>query len=544
MMHEGRRHHRKSVRAAAVALLGLSSLATRQCCRAFTPRLSWRSFTTGSATSPSQSFRLAYSALSTDRDAPKEASESVTDEEISSLLQDLQRQHELLQQSMEEEEEVGGSDQCTDAPQNPLQETKAASSLAAASTQSPEEQAVVRARWLLLGAAALYGTNFSLVKLLGQAHLPVGASSTLRFGMAALATFPWLLPSRDHGEESPTQQQTRQFTLTHEQWQAARLGFEVGVYNAIGYVAQAVGLETTAASKSAFLCSLAVVVVPLLDFLSGKQISRQQMIGTLLAIIGVAVLELGDVFASGTGLQLTSGDLASLIQPICFGLGFWKMEKCMQRHPEQANRSTAAQLLAVFLGSWLYSSIAEPGALNMAQATEWLSQPQVLFGLFWTGCITTALTVYMETLALKTLSAAETTLIFSTEPLWGTLFASLVMGEQLGVDSATGAALILMGCLFSNLGIDGIKDTLSLRKDTIKLKDHMASETETAATNDAPASSKSSTPLSHVRAGLTTTFRGLAGLASGLWTNVAIGTAVLAMDIEDVMDEIMNKVDL
>ena len=64
----------------------------------------------------------------------------------------------------------------------------------------------------------------------------------------------------------------------------------------------------------------------------------------------------------------------------------------------------------------------------------------------------------METLALETLSAAETTLIFSTEPLWGTAFAAVVMGEQLQLNAGFGAAFILAACIYSNLGLDGLKD--------------------------------------------------------------------------------------
>ena len=86
----------------------------------------------------------------------------------------------------------------------------------------------------------------------------------------------------------------------------------------------------------------------------------------------------------------------------------------------------------------------------------WITDPMILFALFWTGVITTALTIYMETVALKTLSAAETTLIFSTEPLWGTAFASVVMGETLGVNAAAGAFCILTACLYSNLGLQGL----------------------------------------------------------------------------------------
>ncbi|GKY97848.1 hypothetical protein MPSEU_000742700 [Mayamaea pseudoterrestris] len=296
-----------------------------------------------------------------------------------------------------------------------------------------------RARLLLLGASALYGTNFSFVKLIGRANIPVGASSTLRFGMAALTTFPCLLKSEG--------------LSTKEQWMPILLGCEIGLYNAMGYVAQAIALKTTSASNAAFLCSLVVIVVPFLDFCKGKCLSRQQLFGTFMAIVGVGLLQMGNFLATGNAtFALSSGDWANILQPICFGMGFWRMEHLMAKYPSQAKRSTAAQLLIVFLVCWAFSALAEPGALQMEQVLVWLSDAHILFGVFWTGCISTALTVFMETVALKSLSAAETTLIFSTEPIWGAAFAAALIDEHLGIDRTIGAVLILLGCVSSNLG--------------------------------------------------------------------------------------------
>lgn len=345
-----------------------------------------------------------------------------------------------------------------------------------------DEDAIWRARWLLVVAAALYGTNFSVVKLLGD-EMPVGISTSLRFGLAALATLPWLvqgflpnlraqidLPNVDDKEHGP-------------RVMATLYGLEVGFWNSIGYVAQAVGLETTLASESAFLCSMAVVIVPLLDWIAGKRMRSRQWVGALMALVGVAFLELGDVDAllSSGGGTISTGDALSMIQPFTFGLGFWRMEQAMNRFPEEAPRMTAAQLMAIFISSVLYclwtvgaaDSLVAGNDIHQALAgfqtsiaeiptsfpwKEWSSDPAILFGLFWTGCITTALTIYMETLALESLSAAETTLIFSTEPLWGTAFAVAVMGEQMGTNAVVGAGLILSACLYSNLGVQGLKD--------------------------------------------------------------------------------------
>ena len=246
-------------------------------------------------------------------------------------------------------------------------------------------------------------------------------------------------------------------TFQTPEWGAVVAGLEVGLWNSIGYVAQAVGLETTLASKSAFLCSLAVVTVPVLDWLTGKNLQRRELLGATMALVGVAFLELGGETASDL-LQFSKGDIASLIQPLAFGMGFWRMERAMHKFPDQANRSTAAQLLAVFGGSLVYTAVTDlPSLLDVAQVQQWLSDPSLLAALVWTGVMTTAVSVYMETLALKTLSAAETTLIFSTEPVWGSLFAAVAMGETFGWTALTGGALILSGCVFSNLGVDGMR---------------------------------------------------------------------------------------
>ena len=61
--------------------------------------------------------------------------------------------------------------------------------------------------------------------------------------------------------------------------------------------------------------------------------------------------------------------------------------------------------------------------------------------------MTTALTIYVENIALRSLKAAEATVILSTEPLWGAAFASVALGEALGWNTLLGAVFILTACL-------------------------------------------------------------------------------------------------
>ena len=176
----------------------------------------------------------------------------------------------------------------------------------------------------------------------------------------------------------------------------------------------------------------------------------------------VFALELG-----GQQTTITEGDVMSLVQPIVFGLGFWKMEAAMDKYPTEAGRLAAAQLLMVFLVSLSYlicwSPIMADGAdalpdvcnvvPNASEIIAWLHDPYIMGMFIWTGIITTAFTIYMETLALKTLSAAETTLIFSTEPLFGAAFAAFVAHEYFGLHDMIGAAFIISGCLVSGIDV-------------------------------------------------------------------------------------------
>jgi len=264
--------------------------------------------------------------------------------------------------------------------------------------------------------------------------MPLGASCALRFGIACLVASPFLLS------------QTRPNLKPRETLSIMLLGLEIGTYNSLGYLAQATGLQTTSASSSAFICSLAVVVVPILDFLfNDKKLSSTKILSCLLAVAGVAILE-------GGVADLNVGDLASCLMPLCFGAAFWRVEAALKRFPEDSNLITFFMLAAVGVISTSYCLVGGDNVPppNFEEIMGWLQNPSILFSLLWTGCITTALTVYFETKALRSLDAQETTLLFSTEPIFGSLFAAVMLGEQFGVNGFVGAGAILASCLGSS----------------------------------------------------------------------------------------------
>jgi drug/metabolite transporter (DMT)-like permease len=70
-----------------------------------------------------------------------------------------------------------------------------------------------------------------------------------------------------------------------------RAGLELGLYTFLGFAFQAIGLETTTASRSAFLLYLNVKIVPLLGAaLYSKQITLSTWISASIAFLGTCLL--------------------------------------------------------------------------------------------------------------------------------------------------------------------------------------------------------------------------------------------------------------
>ena len=309
------------------------------------------------------------------------------------------------------------------------------------------------ARLAILGCALTYGTNFAAVKQLDHS-LPPSLSASLRFGLASMAAMTVLWDVRAWDWESA------------ELRSLQKVSIEVGAANALGYVSQSVGLQDVDASLSAFVCSLAVVVVPVLDaVVDRKRTAARTWQAAALAAAGVALLSVNSMGHSVDGPHgAVHGLLFTLVQPLAFGYGFYRTEKALAAVPGDLDLTKASlacgamQLLTVkaVADVWLLGDQWGAAADAFPDALALLAEPPAVFGaVVWTGLVTTFGTVLVETLALSEISAQESTVLFSTEPLWGAGFASLALGERLDEYSAAGGVMIVVACLLASGGFDG-----------------------------------------------------------------------------------------
>lgn len=287
----------------------------------------------------------------------------------------------------------------------------------------------------LLLMACVCGTNFPIIKQLETVH-PEAHVAALRFLIAGLPFIGSLAcpPA------------------------VALAGAEIGAWCSLGYLSQAVGLHLTSASKAAFICALFTVVVPIasaVGLVGGerKAVSLPTWAAVGLALAGTAVLEVGPVLLGGDANaadvvgSINQGDVWCLGTAVGFGLMFARMEHHMEEHADEVLALTAWQcaVLSVAMVGWALFDVHGdvPALLETASSYSFTDMGY----LVWTGLFTTAAVLWGETKVMQDVSGTQAGIIFSTEPLFATGFAALLLHETVGVTDAAGAALIMAGCI-------------------------------------------------------------------------------------------------
>ena len=255
---------------------------------------------------------------------------------------------------------------------------------------------------------------------------------------------------------------TKTAASTTEMNLAWKYGIELGLYMFLGYGFQAIGLQTTTASRSVFLLYLNVKLVPFFSFLLfGKTIQKSTWISALVAFAGTALLALDNASDGSSGLDasFTVGDLWSIAAAAASALFILRMETASKAVPKSAELNAANLWTVAFLSLmwtvWVsFNSLAEE-ATAMTQ-TGVVQTLQYTFNetvntitsnplqLIYLSAVTTALANYIQSIAQKEVSAERASIFYALDPVYGAAFANVLLGETLGSWGWVGASLIVI----------------------------------------------------------------------------------------------------
>ncbi|ESW25406.2 hypothetical protein PHAVU_003G032200 [Phaseolus vulgaris] len=145
----------------------------------------------------------------------------------------------------------------------------------------------------------IYASNIPVVKEV-QAIMNPAAFTFVRFALSAIPFIPFVV--RGWGDSC-----TR------------NSGIELGIWVSLGYLMQALGLQTSDAGRASFLSMFTVIVVPLLDGLLGAAVPTRTWFGAVMSIVGVGMLE-------SSGSSPCVGDLLNFLSAVSFGIHMLRTE--------------------------------------------------------------------------------------------------------------------------------------------------------------------------------------------------------------------------
>lgn len=275
-----------------------------------------------------------------------------------------------------------------------------------------------RAEAALLGLTLIWGGTFAISKL-GLREITPMFMLAVRFAAASLLLL--LLFRRSL------------FPLTRLQ---LRKGATLGLFLFLGFAAQTVGLTLTTASKSAFITGLMVVFVPLLQVAVERKPPRVgNLVGVAVVCAGLWLLTAPDIAG------INAGDLLTLLCAALFGMYIVYLDMV-------SDAMSTAQL--TFLQLAATAVLAAAGTL-LFEEVRWSASPGSLATLAYLVVFATVIAMYVQTRYQKDTTPTRAAVIFTLEPVFASVLAWFLLGEELGPRALAGAALILGGVLLSEL---------------------------------------------------------------------------------------------
>lgn len=280
-----------------------------------------------------------------------------------------------------------------------------------------------RAEGMLLLCTLIWGGTFIATKG-GLSDISPILLVAIRYGLASLFIIPFVYKF------------LRGLSIS-----TLRYGVVLGTLMVGGLVTQTIGLQYTTASKSSFITALCVILTPLFQIWIEH---RAPKAGNW---VGIAVVTLGLYFlTSPSGGSFNQGDAWTLLCATCFALYIVYLDLFSKKSPPiqlTAIQMITAATLAGF-GTLFEESFWRPTS-HLVGTIAYLAFPATLF------------TLWAHTRYQRFSTPTRAGVIFTMEPVFASLAAYVLAGEQLHWVGWIGGALILTGLLVSELS--GNKDS-------------------------------------------------------------------------------------
>lgn len=200
-----------------------------------------------------------------------------------------------------------------------------------------------------------------------------------------------------------------------------------GIFLGLGYIAQTLGLERTGAAITGFITGLYVVLTPLIASIVLKEkITKFTWLCIAVATFGLGLLSI-------RGFSVGIGEMFVLASAILFAAHIIALSKWSSGRDVYAMTVIQLTMCAILAG--------------LASAIEGYSLPPdrgVWSVVIFTAVFATAVAFIVQTWSQAHMSATKVAVILTMEVVFAALFAILLGGERLTLQTAIGGILVVV----------------------------------------------------------------------------------------------------
>lgn len=270
---------------------------------------------------------------------------------------------------------------------------------------------------VLILAVAMWGSTYYVIKH-EVANVEPFMLNAIRFGIASLVI------SAAFKKRMSLDRNTLKY------------GIILGLLMFTFYLTGAFGARLTSVSNAGFLCCLAVIITPLIEFfVIKKNIEKKIAIIAVCTLIGVGCLTLGGEFSFGIG------DAVCIMCSFAFAVNIIVTEKAVQEENLDPVAIAGIQVVIVCILSLFSSFIFEKNAMHITSMRE-------VAALLYLALFCTAFTAVAIPSCQKYTTASRMGIIGSFESLVSAIIGFIFVGERLGAVGYIGA-VILFVCIVS-----------------------------------------------------------------------------------------------
>ena len=201
----------------------------------------------------------------------------------------------------------------------------------------------------------------------------------------------------------------------------------------VGYAFQNYGLIETTPSKSAFITSVSVILVPvILVAFRIKSVHLRIWVATFLAIVGLYIL------LNPAGGEFNIGDILTFGCAVSFAVHVILQDYYLSKGVH-VSHLLLTQLMFITVFSCLSVCVFEDLSLIMSD--------RLINAILVTGVLATFIALFIMVWAQTILSPGQTAILLSLEPVFAALFSTIFAGEILGLHGWIGGSVIVFAVL-------------------------------------------------------------------------------------------------